>query len=103
MKRNLVFGFAGRVGVFDSTFPSIIDGNNKQNPEKMSRLNSVLVYYIVIPLQTSHMMANALRAGVVKVIQSLDDLPAPFSTLPKTRFIHLTDEPPGSQQKISRN
>jgi len=34
----LVLGCAGRVGIFGSTFPSIIERNGKQYPEKMSSM-----------------------------------------------------------------
>jgi hypothetical protein len=34
----LVFGCAGRVGIFDWTFPAIIEANVKPNLEKTSRM-----------------------------------------------------------------
>jgi hypothetical protein len=34
----LVLGCAGRLGIFGSTYPSIIDTNGKPNLEKMSRM-----------------------------------------------------------------
>jgi hypothetical protein len=37
MNRNLLFYCAGRVSVFDSTFPSIIEANGKSKLKKMSR------------------------------------------------------------------
>jgi hypothetical protein len=35
--KNLVFGCASRGGVFDSTFPSIIEGNGKSRLKKRRR------------------------------------------------------------------
>jgi hypothetical protein len=36
--KHLLFCCAGRVGIFGSTFPSIIEGDSKQNLEKMSTM-----------------------------------------------------------------
>jgi hypothetical protein len=36
-KKKLVIGCAGRVGVFDSTFPSIVEENRKSKLKKISR------------------------------------------------------------------
>jgi len=36
--KKLALGCAGRLGIFGSTYPSIIDANGKPNLEKMSRM-----------------------------------------------------------------
>jgi hypothetical protein len=36
-RKNLVFGCAVGVGIIDSTFPSIIEGNGQSRLEKMAR------------------------------------------------------------------
>jgi hypothetical protein len=40
------------VGIFGSTFPSFIEGNNKANPEKMSRMAG--------KQRTDHVLTNPL-------------------------------------------
>jgi hypothetical protein len=49
--KHLLFCCAGRVGIFGSTFPSIIEGASKLNLQKMSRMAGERGVVSVMPFE----------------------------------------------------